>query len=334
MDKTPQPYQVLFPIGMSLALIALGVWPAHVFGHAAYPGPLHRSLMIQGFETSFVLGFLLTAMPAFTHGPRCHPLELAWGVFSMLGFAVATLRADESAAQSFYVVALILPLFAGGRRVLRSSRKPPEEFAFVAFGLALGLVGGALRLAGSLGAASPLPARLPERLLSLGMVLSLVVGVGSLLVPTFAGIRDPLVIPRIAKAHERAGRRILYAVAMVGLALAFVLEGIGHATLGMAVRATVVSVMVLWVWKLYRLPRRDVPGFLLWGSGWFVPLGLWPRSSIPRTPSPRSTSPSSAASRCSRSASALASSSPTEGSRSRWSAGCSTCRGSPSSSWR
>ncbi|HET9326329.1 MAG TPA: NnrS family protein [Candidatus Eisenbacteria bacterium] len=274
MGRAPQPYQVLFPIGVVFALIGLGAWPAHVFGLLPYPGALHRSLMIQGFETSFILGFLLTAMPAFTHGPRCHPLELAWGVFSMVGFGVAAFFADETAAQEFFLFALTLPLFAGGRRVLGNPQKPPEEFAFVAFGLALGLLGGALRLAESLGVVFSLPARLPERLLSLGMVLSLVVGVGSLLVPTFAGMRDPLVIPGVAKAHERAGRRALYAVMMAVLALAFVLESAHRPTLGMAMRATAVTVMVTWVWKLYRLPRRDAAGFVLWGAGWFLPLGL------------------------------------------------------------
>jgi len=273
MDSALRPYRVLFPIGIGLALIGVGAWPAHVFGLASYPGTLHRSLMIQGFETSFILGFLLTAMPAFTHGPRCQPFELAWAVIAMTGFATASMLGLQSVAQGFFLLAIVLPVVAGGRRVLGNPQKPPEEFAFVAFGLLLGAVGAALRFPEASGHA--LMPRFAERLLSLGMVLSLVVGVGSLLVPTFAGIRDPLVIPRIAKAHERAGRRILYAVAMVGLALAFVLEGIGHATLGMAMRATVVSVMLLWVWKLYRLPRRDVPGFLLWGSGWFVPLGLW-----------------------------------------------------------
>jgi uncharacterized protein involved in response to NO len=275
MDNAPRPYRVLFAIGIGLALIGVGAWPLHLLGLVPYPGTLHPSLMIQGFETSFVLGFLLTSMPAFTHGPRCHPVELAWAVISMIGFAVGSLAGVAGLAQGCFLLAIALPLVAGGRRILGNVRKPPEEFGFVAFGLALGALGGALRWAESSGGAFVLPARFAERLLSLGMVLSLVVGVGSLLVPTFAGIRDPLVIPAIAKPHERGGRRVLYAMAMAGLALAFVIEALGHATLGMAVRATVVTVMVLWVWKLYRLPRRDPPGFLLWGAGWFVPLGLW-----------------------------------------------------------
>lgn len=275
MGRATPPYLVLFPIGIGLALIGVGAWPAYVLGLSPYPGPLHRGLMIQGFETSFVLGFLLTALPAFTHGPRAHPLELGWGVLSVLGFAIASMLGIESVAQVFFMAAIALPLFAGGRRVLGNPRKPPEEFAFVGFGLVLGALGGALRWAESTDAVLTLPARFPERLLSLGMVLSLVVGVGSLLVPTFAGIRDPLLIRGIAKPHARAGRRALYAGAMVGFAMAFVLEATGHATLGMALRATLVTAMVTWVWKLHRLPRRDTPGFLLWGAGWLLPLGLW-----------------------------------------------------------
>ena len=115
-----------------------------------------------------------------------------------------------------------------------------------------------------------------QRLVSLGMVLSLVLGVGSLLVPTFTGMRNPLVIPGVAGAHERRGRLALYATLIAAFALAFVAELAGHARLGAMVRAATASVIGLMVWKLWRLPgRRDVPAFVLWGSGWPVMLGLW-----------------------------------------------------------
>jgi uncharacterized protein involved in response to NO len=45
-------------------------------------------LMIQGFEQSFVLGFLLTAFSGFTHGERCRPSELAIAALSAV-FALA-----------------------------------------------------------------------------------------------------------------------------------------------------------------------------------------------------------------------------------------------------
>src|SRR5262249_855139 len=101
------------------------------------------------------------------------------------------------------------------------------------------------------------------------------------LVPTFAGLRDPLTIPGVGPAHERKGRRVLYAAVMLALLAAFGFEATGRATLGMIVRAIVVTLMVLWVWKLYRAPRAGVPGFVLWSAGWFLALGLWGAAAIP-----------------------------------------------------
>jgi hypothetical protein len=113
------------------------------------------------------------------------------------------------------------------------------------------------------------------------MVLSLVVGVGSLLVPTFAGMRDPLVIPGIAAPHARRGRRVLYGAVIVVLALAFGAEALERPAIGMTLRALAVTTMGLWVWKLTRLPRRDAPGWALWGSGWMVMMGTWSAALFP-----------------------------------------------------
>src|SRR5262245_24174159 len=138
-----EPYRVLFPIGVACAMVGAGVWPIHALGLLPYPGTLHRLLMIQGFELSFIMGFLLTAMPAFTHGPRCHGLELLPSVVCLVGFAIASLAGAGAAAQIAFLLAILVLLAAGLRRIARAAQKPPEEFAFVAFGLALGAAGGA-----------------------------------------------------------------------------------------------------------------------------------------------------------------------------------------------
>jgi uncharacterized protein involved in response to NO len=258
------------------------VWPLHALGVMGYPGGPHRQLMMQGFEQCFVLGFLLTAMPAFTHGERCRPWELAWAAAAMLLLGAATFGGVEWLAHVAFLASLLLIVVAGGRRVFGNPQKPPEEFLFVGFGVLLGMTGGAALLAAALGSDAELPWRFADRLLSLGMVLSLVVGVGSLLVPTFAGMRDPLTIPGVAGPHQRRGRRLLYVAVIAAFALAFGAELAGRVQLGAIVRSVAVTVMGLWVWKLTRLPRRDVPGFALWTSGWMVMTGLWVAACFPR----------------------------------------------------
>ena len=97
------------------------------------------------------------------------------------------------------------------------------------------------------------------------MVLSLVLGVGTLLVPVFAQIRDPLAIPGIARPHQRSGRRPFYAVVIAALTGAFALEGLGQERAGMALRAAAAIAMVGWVWKLWRRPGRStVPTWSMW----------------------------------------------------------------------
>jgi uncharacterized protein involved in response to NO len=270
-----EPYRALFPLGWAFALIGAAVWPLAALGRLPYPGPLHLTLMIQGFEQSFVLGFLLTAMPAFTHSSRASAREIGVAMGARVLFGAGALGGSPALAQAAFLLSLGLVVVAGLRRIPGNSQKPPEEFLFVAFGLALGAIGSSLLLAASWGFQPSLPPRFAERLISMGMVLSLVMGVGSLLVPTFAGIAEPLVIRGVAAPHERRGRRALYLVLIAFLAAAFLAEGFGLPRLGMGLRAAAVTTIGLWVWKLTRLPRRDVPGFALWSAGWLVMAGLW-----------------------------------------------------------
>src|SRR4030065_420050 len=83
-----EPYRLLFPLGVAYAIAGALVWTVAALGWMPYPGPLHRALMIQGFEQSFVVGFLLTALPGLTHSERCRPAELAAGFAAMAAFGV------------------------------------------------------------------------------------------------------------------------------------------------------------------------------------------------------------------------------------------------------
>lgn len=279
--KAPDPYRVLFPIGLAWGLIGAGLWPIHALGLIAWPGVAHRMLMIQGFELSFVLGFLLTAIPGFTQGERCRPAELAVASLGALTFGLAVLAGRAVIAQAAFVLSVLLLISAVARRVSRRGARPPIEMGFVAFGLLLGVAGGVMLLAASAGLPEPAP-RFGERLVSLGMVLSMVLGVGGLLVPVFAGMRDPLVIPGVAGPHDRPGRRVLYAALIGVFALAFLAEWTGRPRLGGFLRAVAATVVCMLVWKLWRLPgRRLLPAYVLWSSGWLVLAGLWLIALVP-----------------------------------------------------
>jgi uncharacterized protein involved in response to NO len=281
------PHRVLFPLGVLFAVAAAIVWPAHAARLSAWPGELHARLMVQGFELAFIAGFLLTFLPRVTRTTElARPWDTRILVACLLAFGAASWLGATAFAQAAFFAGLLTLTASLTVRFRRRQNDPPEEFVFIPLGLLLGLAGGVLQMAATLGLVVEPAPRLGLRLVSLGMVLSLVLGVGAILVPTFIGIKDPLVIPKVAGPHERTGRRVLYAGLAVAMVAAFLLEAAGIARAGASLRATVALVMLLWVWKLWNRPTRAGRlGWVLWSAGWLVGAGLvaaclWPSHAI------------------------------------------------------
>ena len=283
---TLDPYRVFFPLGIVFAIAGAVPWVALAATGTGWPGPLHRTLMMQGFETSFVLGFLLTSIPAFTHGARCRPWELGVALALQLAFGVLALAGVEAGAHAAFVAVLLWLAVAAGRRVRAARAAPPEEFLFVGVGLALGIAGGVMQLGASLGSWTEPAPRLGTHIVSLGMVLGLVLGVGTMLVPVFAGMRDPLLLPGIAGPHERGRRRQLYVTLAALLALSFAADATLVPRLGAVLRFAVAACLGILGWKLTRLPgRRALGAWAMWAAGWMMLIGLglaaaWPLHAV------------------------------------------------------
>lgn len=288
--RAPDPYRVLFPIGIAAALAGLLPWISYAASlapwwpaarAATWPGPGHSGLLAQGFELAFVCGFLLTAMPAFTHGPRCSRGELALVTAAVSAFVV--LRAlDLSAAAWAWLAALALLGFTVARRVRPGAAAPPEEFLLVATGLALGLAGGIVQALAATGVLPPPAERAGVRCVSLGMLPALVLGLGGLLVPTFMRMKDPLDIVGWARAGDRPRRRAFTLTIAALLVLGLLGEFSGHAGAGGWLRALAALAATMLAWKVWRRPGRpDRLSWSLWIAGWCVTLGflaaaIWP----------------------------------------------------------
>jgi uncharacterized protein involved in response to NO len=278
----PDPYRVLFPVGIAAALSGLIPWilvAARV--PIPYPGAAHAALMTQGFELAFVCGFLLTAMPAFTHGPRCSPAEL--GTVTVLAAGYVVLRAlDVPGAAWAFLAALGALGFVLARRVRPGEAAPPEEFLLVGTGVALGLAGAVVEVMVSLGRLPEAAERAGVRCISLGMLPALVLGLGGLLVPTFARMSDPLTIAGIAKAGDRQRRRAFVVTVAALLVLAVNLDFTGFVVPAAWCRALAAIASTQLAWKLWRPPgRRDRLSWSIWSAGWAVTLGfvaaaMWP----------------------------------------------------------
>jgi uncharacterized protein involved in response to NO len=278
----PDPYRVLFPVGVAAALAGLVPWIL-VAARAPipYPGAAHAALMVQGFELAFVCGFLLTAMPAFTHGPRCSPAELG-SVTALVGAFVVLRAFGIPAAAWTYLAALGALGFVVARRVRPGEAAPPEEFLLVGVGLALGVAGAVVEVLVSLGRLPEAAERAGVRCVSLGMMPAFVLGLGGLLVPTFARMTDPLTIAGIAKAGDRPRRRGFVVTVAALLALAVNLDFAGLVVAAAWCRALAALASTQLAWKLWRLPgRRDRLSWSIWTAGWAVTIGfvaaaIWP----------------------------------------------------------
>jgi len=281
-STSPEPYRVLFPAGAALGILGVLPWLLMALGAPGYPADLHRALMIEGFELCFVAGFLLTAMPAFTHGPRCRPDELQRVCVAIAGFAISAVLSKDAFAQAFAAAAVTSLVVSLVSRVRFGKAAPPEEFALVGMGLLLGLagtVGGLLLATGVITEPAP---RFFARALSLGMVLSLVLGLGGLLVPTFSVMAQPLTITGIARAGQRGPRRAFLLTVAAALLGALVCDAALRPQWGAWLRAIAATASGLLAWKLWQLPgRRERLSWCLWASGWCVLAGLWLAALVP-----------------------------------------------------
>ncbi len=270
-----EPYRVLFPLGAAFAIAGATPWIPAAMGRGPWPGLLHAGLMIQGFELCFVTGFLLTAMPAFTHGAKCRAWELAAVASGAVAYGALHVAGFEAAAAAAFALTLLFTMVTLARRVRFGAAAPPEEFVLVGVGLLLGVLGGALQALVAAGVLfEPVP-RFALRLVSRGMMPALVLGLGGLLVPTFAMLKDPLAIAGVARAGQRLPRRAFALAIAALLAYALACEAKGAATLGAAVRALAALASTMLAWKLWKRPGRNVRlSWALWAAGWCVALGL------------------------------------------------------------
>ena len=65
----PSPYRIFFSVGLLLGIASIGIWAFFAFGTESlgfYPGFHHVFGVVSLFLGSFIVGFLLTALPRFT----------------------------------------------------------------------------------------------------------------------------------------------------------------------------------------------------------------------------------------------------------------------------
>lgn len=242
-----EPFRLLFPLGTVFGIFGVLMWP--LYHHqiwTAYPGTAHARIMVEGFLTAFVIGFLGTALPRLLEVPRVRLVE---GLGYALGLcAVVGLHASGRAFWGDQVFFLTMLIFVGHLAVRAFCfRKdvPPPGFVLVALGLACALAG-----SGTLVLAQAAPLVLPEwvpglarLLLHQGYLLLPVMGIGAFLLPRFFGLPSRQSFPESLEMPPGWWGRAVFSLTCGGLVLAgFVVEALGEASWGNALRAVGVAV--------------------------------------------------------------------------------------------
>lgn len=263
-----EPFRILFPLGTIIGIIGVALWPLYVWKVLPdYPGLMHSRIMIMGFLTSFVVGFLGTAFPRFLDVPRVRaPLSFAFTLAIAAG-TIAHLLGATLTGDLLFTSTLLALVATLASRFPKRKDVPPPAFVLVAGGLACGMAGGVIQIMAALR-----PEMLPDLayplgrlLVHQGYLLLPIMGIGAFLLPRFFGLPNRQNFPESLTLPPGWIPRALFAVTCGLVVLAsFVLEAKGMVRAGMAARAAGLLVYFL----------REVPIHQAKFSGGSLALGL------------------------------------------------------------
>ena len=277
-----EPYRVFFPLGILCGLAGVAIWPLYSFGlTTTYSGRSHALVQIFGFLYAFIAGFLLTAVPRFTGTqPPSLATQLVLAGLLLVASVSSELRAFATATVAF-VAAHVMLLTLIVQRFAKRTQNPPPSFANLGLGLLAGAAG-ALMTSGV--ALELIPASwdlLGRRLLTEGMVMLLVLGVGGFLGPRLLGFAPPpshqiAAVSSVSSVVESFTAGVVILVSLVAES-GFDLSRMAY------VRAFVVSVVVIRSLQLWKRPvARTTLSWAIWIAHWVIAIGVWVVAAAPR----------------------------------------------------
>ena len=267
-----EPYRLLFPAGVVWSFFGAFHWISVWLGWTPpQAGLYHGLLQIAGFGGSFLAGFLMTAIPSFLSAKPADAWELGAAVLLSAAAPVLILLVSIPAGAAAFLSLLILLLVFTARRYRIGGGSPPP-FPYIVWGLVHGVAGTLLIL-------FPLDRfyRLGERMLEQGMLLSLVLGIGSFLGARLLGtFQPPGFLGRIApRTPPVTTMKRIFAVNGLLLFASFWVEAGVSIPAGQWMRVAVAAFQFL---AFGRIHRRPAVAFwsarILWLSFWLLATGI------------------------------------------------------------
>jgi len=267
-----EPYRLLFPLGVALALLAVLPFALRGAGGGSL-ALFHSAAQLQGFLTCFAVGFLFTFLPRRTGtAPPAGWEVLASAALAAGSAACAYFHAALASYLSWMAVAALALAFTVRRMGRPARRQLPPAFAWVPLSLVAGLAGALLAALGPLlgGGSAPAVWVVGRGLLVQGLLAGLVVGVGSVLLPLIT--RGEAIA---ADGGPRKSGALLHLGAAGLFFASFALEPWAGEQVGFGLRAAVATGALVASARIHRRPA--LPGLhrrLVWLGAWMVPVGF------------------------------------------------------------
>jgi uncharacterized protein involved in response to NO len=288
---TRDAYRVFFPLGILMGIAGVTIWPLYYFGvTSGYSGRAHMFVQADCFLYAFIVGFLWTALPRFT-GTSAPARSIQYVLAAMLGVAAACFEAQLFAfGHLLFMASHVIFIAVLVQRFRHRQSPPPPTFALVGAGILAGLIGAAVNAGIAWEQIGPEWDLVGRRMLTEGMVLLLVLGVGGFLgprllgfaqLPNFQGIGNIASQSRPPFMVRRGGR--IYAVAGVTIVASILLEYGLHFEAMAWLRAAIASILVATLVRPWRLPAaRTTLAWCVWVAHWLLIAGLWIVAAAPK----------------------------------------------------
>lgn len=257
-----EPYRILFPFGILYLLWGTLIWLPQLWNPGSYPVLAHRFLMLNGFSASFIAGFLMTAVPKFSSTEPAKNLE----VYSFITLTfIGLFLAYRDLSSWVYAVSAIqagLILLFLGIRVSNRKANPPYSFIFIFAGLILWIFSALMTIYSDSDAFKDLHYE--------GAIASIILGVGSRLVPGILGHVEVVQTQRFRYENEKPFF-LTVPLYFYGLMILFVASYFIHNLGGDILKMLVVFVVAIFYWRLYRFPlEKTALTWNIWIACWLM----------------------------------------------------------------
>lgn len=235
------PYQIFFPIGILCSALAVGVWLVQNLGWFEAPAILiHSKLVIGGFLWSFIVGFLMTAIPKMMGTAAAKRGEVAVAILLISTQIALSWIIDGRPFYVGQILVVLFVLFFAGRRVLKRTRALPVFFSHMVLAMVLAL-GGAVALFQN-------ERMMGIHLFHVGTILLLILGIGTRFFSFLSGLPSEFegMPPRRQGVFHLLGVLVAAQLVLAG-------AGVRAAYLGLFVTTLL---YLLLIWKVLRRSER------------------------------------------------------------------------------